>query len=239
MREAAQNAAQNPRNVYATAVNGCSDEVATHLPQQAHVLRAIRQMRNRRDGIRALPNNLQQLQLPPDLCQTKSGQNFLLHDSGPGNDRILIFGTEAALDALGENGDWFMDGTFKTAPPLFEQLYTIHGVRQHAVLPCVFALLPGKSQQLYRRLLQALRALRNDFNPTSILTDFELAAMNSVRAVFPRAVIRGCYYHFQQALWRHIQQDNVLLNRLAYFICFMSSFFIMLSLKNYNPLFFP
>ncbi|XP_067667517.1 uncharacterized protein [Haliotis asinina] len=38
-----------------------------------------------------------------------------------------------------------------------------------------------------------------------IQTDFEIAAINAIETVFPNCNIRGCYFHFTQALWRKVQ----------------------------------
>lgn len=64
--------------------------------------------------------------------QTISKKNFILFDSGveeeDGNFRIIIFGTQENLDFLIRCDGIFMDGTFSVTPPLFNQLYTIHGI---------------------------------------------------------------------------------------------------------------
>lgn len=62
-----------------------------------------------------------------------------------------------------------------------------------------------------------------DYNPESILTDFEAATIKSVKSLFPNVVHKGniifliknryrivshflgCLFHFGQCLWRHIQ----------------------------------
>jgi len=49
-------------------------------------------------------------------------EKFLLDDTGPGLDRILIFGRLSSLDILERSKIWFCDGTFKIAPPLFTQV---------------------------------------------------------------------------------------------------------------------
>lgn len=68
----------------------------------------------------------------------------MLYDSGPGSQRMLVFGVTSKLNLLVESHDWFMDGTFKTAPLLFEQLYTIHALTTIGTIPCVYALLTNK-----------------------------------------------------------------------------------------------
>ena len=44
------------------------------------------------------------------------------------------------------------------------------------------------------------------FSPDEIMTDFELALVQSLELEFPGARIHGCYFHFSQCLWRKVQR---------------------------------
>ncbi|ODM87861.1 hypothetical protein Ocin01_18821 [Orchesella cincta] len=81
--------------------------------------------------------------------------NFLLYDSGASNKRILIFGTMKNLRHMENSTEWFSDGTFKVAPLLFDQLYTIHVLRFQKVIPMVYALLPNRLETTYVKMLTA------------------------------------------------------------------------------------
>ena len=37
------------------------------------------------------------------------------------------------------------------------------------------------------------------------MLDFELAAINAISSVFPNASIKGCYFHFSKAIYKHIK----------------------------------
>jgi len=56
-----------------------------------------------------------------------------------------------------------MDGTFKTVPKLFQQLYTIHaivGTGENAkILPLMFAIMTSKTEECYTRFFENV----NDF----------------------------------------------------------------------------
>ena len=43
-------------------------------------------------------------------------------------------------------------------------------------------------------------------NPTRITCNYELATINSLRAIFHSAHICGCFFHYAQSLWRKIQE---------------------------------
>ena len=42
-------------------------------------------------------------------------------------------------------------------------------------------------------------------NPATVMFDYERAAINEFAQVFLNAEIKGCFFHFGQAVWRHIQ----------------------------------
>ncbi|KAF7692198.1 hypothetical protein CDIK_2460 [Cucumispora dikerogammari] len=60
------------------------------------------------------------------ICFTKNDEQFLYFDSRKDNvNRVIVFTTKQNMNHLGMNKIWVCDGTFKTAPKEFEQLFTI------------------------------------------------------------------------------------------------------------------
>ncbi|KAL5236629.1 hypothetical protein ACI65C_004039 [Semiaphis heraclei] len=105
-----------------------------------------------------------------------------------------------------------MDGTFKTIPNIFLQMYTIHapvGGIYSRVLPLVYVLMSSKNQKCYEHLFQDLIEIGNNYgyelNPFCIITDFEKAAINAIHNIFPECVQKGCFLHLAQNVWRKIQ----------------------------------
>lgn len=72
-------------------------------------------------------------------------------------------------------------------------------------MPAIYALLPNKQGATYVRLFAQLKVLQRNLNPESIMSDFELAAINAFIAEFPQAQQRGCFFHHNQCIWRKIQ----------------------------------
>ena len=140
--------------IIASQCTGVSEVTAASLPTERALKRQIQRTRNRNGRVPPLPASLEDLNIPDDYKTFDDGELFLLHDSGPGSQRILIFSTHENLMLLSESQHWFADGTFKVAPSLFHQLYTIHCCCQGFMMPVVFALLPGKTTAVYRRVLQ-------------------------------------------------------------------------------------
>ena len=76
-------------------------------------------------------------------------------------------------------------------------------------MPLVWALLPNKSKRSYVELFTCIRnAFAEKFNDSArrrlFLTDFELAAIDAAKEVFPEDGIKGCTFHFRQALMRRV-----------------------------------
>ena len=117
---------------------------------------------------------------------------FLSNDSGhEDRDRIIIFGTNETLQLLCGSQVLYSDGTFKTVPNQFLQMYTLHCLYGNSVFPCIYALTVRKNEVTYRQILTKVKKLANgngwELQPTTVMMDFELAAMNAVREVF-----QGC-----------------------------------------------
>lgn len=73
------------------------------------------------------PMTLAELKLDGKFAETVKGENFVLFDNEDAANRIVIFATAGNVKFLLSCVDWYMDGTFSTTPPLFKQVYTIHG----------------------------------------------------------------------------------------------------------------
>ena len=160
----------------------------------------------------AQPQTIEEINIPDSLRLTFNGDTFLIRDCAIGNDRILLFATQANIQRLSQASFWLMDGTFKTVPTVFRQLYTIHapvGGENSRILPLVYSLITSKSEEIYRSLFEELVdfAAENDLTlqPSIILTDFELASINASNYIFPNVKNKGCFFHLGQSGWRKIQ----------------------------------
>ena len=95
----------------------------------------------------------------------------------------MIFAAPSSLQKLGSSKHWFADGTFETCPNIFYQIYTIHAEIHGEIHPLVFALLPGKSEEIYVKMLYALiegmEAHGIQIGITEVSIDFELAGRNA------------------------------------------------------------
>ena len=137
-------------------------------------------------------------------------ESFLLYDDGKdmGDERIVIFGTKAMLEVMKDAEIWFADGTFKVAPSLWQQVYTGEAFVQGFTLPCFYALLPNKKGATYKRMwdiIFQLLGFEEDQQLPFIMQDFEKAALNALVKHVGLDNLGGCFFHFKQALHRHLQ----------------------------------
>lgn len=80
-------------------------------------------------------------------------QDFLLADYNceEDNKRILLFCKKNARKFINNFKHLFGDGTFKSCPKPFRQLYTLHGYNEETgtIVPLIFCLLPDKHFKTY------------------------------------------------------------------------------------------
>ena len=174
--------------------------------------RVVRSTRQKVLAAPVAPRRLEDIALTDNVrtyqpAQGGPPQPFVLYDSGFGDPhRIIIMGSARGVEHLGMCSDWFCDGTFDVAPELFCQLYCVSGLRLGSCLPLLYALLPGKAEDVYVRLFTAVRGLLPYGKlPTSCMMDFETAAHKAWKTCFPLAALSGCLFHHGQCIWRKIQ----------------------------------
>jgi hypothetical protein len=123
-----------------------------------------------------------EIEIPDSLSRTAKGKNFVLFDSEPADqERMFILGTRKNLKVLKSCKLCFIDGTFKTSPHLFHQLYTIHGMYKSEILPMVYGLLPNKTGATYERFFRQIKSMEAGLAPETALMDFEAAVMKAFR----------------------------------------------------------
>ena len=83
-----------------------SEGTAAKLPKLDSLKRTIQRQRVQQLAAPVQPTSLEQLALPPEYQQTSKGEQFLLYDSGPETQRILIFGTQRDLEMFRLSDFW-------------------------------------------------------------------------------------------------------------------------------------
>ena len=70
---------------------------------------------------------------------------------------MIVLATADNMELLAASDILYMDGTFKSAPRIFSQLYSIRGVSYGRVVPLVYCLLADKSRATYYKLFGILK----------------------------------------------------------------------------------
>ncbi|GFR13625.1 MULE domain-containing protein [Trichonephila clavata] len=174
--------------------------------------------RERRKALGATqnPHNANDIQFANDTLMLFNGENFLRLDFQNDQDnRILVFGGEESQYLLENGSTFFLDGTVKSGWKQFAQIYTIHvdlrsTETETNVYPALFAFLPDKRQATYIAMFQEVKRWCSKWKPDIIKLDFEAAAINSCMLEFPSSTISGCNFHFNQCLWRKIQEMGLI-----------------------------
>lgn len=108
---------------------------------------------------------------------------------------------------------WKCDGTFKSAPKGFSQVYTLHARHPRGeTLPAVHVLMIRKTKADYQTVFRWLNAKLEDEDGSigalqAVLFDFEPAAREAFKIEFKVVergiVVRGCRFHYGQAVIRN------------------------------------
>jgi hypothetical protein len=143
--------------------------------------------------------------IPNGYQTTASGESFLICDKLVSRKkRMLIFASPKQLQVLFDSAIIFMDGTFLSTPPFFDQIFTIHGLKfdcstiytlfhkQSILFPLlqvfhvylVYYLIEKKNtyQQLLQELNTVAASIGRTWKPEQIMTDFESGLIPAISA---------------------------------------------------------
>ena len=154
LKRRAESSQEGTAQVINNSLENVSVAVQGQLPDITALKKVVR--RKRVQGNLAPPNpvNLTHLIIPQGSVyrqyepQPGNIENFLLAERDPSQDNIMIFGRERNLAILETSQRWYIDGTFRIAPPMFAQVFVVLCEELGGVHPVVYGLLPNK-----RRLL--------------------------------------------------------------------------------------
>ena len=169
------------------------------------IYRARRKEHGIKDKLPSTPDEL--INLEDKLQKLPSGEQFLVSKAKLDEESVvLIFMSEFGKRILSNSQTWLMDGTFKTVPTPFGQLYTVFGLgggSDEKIYPCTYMLLPNKQGQTYDHALYELKILLNH-SPSNIYIDFEQAVIKSIQRIFPNCAVGGCYFHWKKSIFANI-----------------------------------
>lgn len=106
--------------------------------------------------------------------------------------------------------DYFADGTFKSAPKGWYQLFNIWGYKKsnNSYLPLANIIMSNKSYEIYDKIIKDFLNFFNnyniiiDFSKKSIMTDYEHSLRASIKNNIPDINIRSCFFHYSKAIYK-------------------------------------
>ena len=80
------------------------------------------------------------------------------------------------------DGQIFIDGAFKSSPPLYDSLVTIHIKYSNNILPAAYFLMTCRTEQLYNLALKKIKEFINNegFRPSVVMSDWEIVFHNAL-----------------------------------------------------------
>ncbi|KAM8705662.1 hypothetical protein ACLKA7_010033 [Drosophila subpalustris] len=111
--------------------------------------------------------------------------------------------TFQTMKSTGER-HYSIDGSFDTVPSCgYKQLLVVHFHFMNHTFPFIYILMSRKSRVAYEHLFGFINQNLFKFEAASFMTDYELALRKALKAVFPNANLKGCWFHYCQALRRN------------------------------------
>ena len=154
--------ADNPletREAVDRALASLTQEQRTKKPSMSNLNRTYQRSRRNAEeqqGDRGLDANPLQIAIPDQLRPNIFLDEIVRINNEP--KRILCFSSDGLIEALRRYpNEISIDGTFKSSPSNFSQLFTIHVVIDFCAIPVIFALLPSKEAECYARVFAELK----------------------------------------------------------------------------------
>lgn len=144
-RKASEDICAKPSKLIHLALKDADIESLT----KTDLLRIKRNMHNAKSFKRKLPKSVEEtLSTVASLeVKTNSDENFVfVNDS---RNKMLGFSCKRNLEVLCRATNVYVDGTFKSCPKYFYQIFTFHALQQDSYVPLVFFLLCDKTAETY------------------------------------------------------------------------------------------
>lgn len=133
--------------------------------------------------------------IPVELQKTFRNRKFLFYDSGMKDEnRVVVFTTYQNLEHFKFSNVVVCDGTFKSAPSCFDQLFTVQCNVRNDNLPLIYCFMKSRSEACYDKFFEWLSLeCKEDIMPKNVILDFEAASFNSCKKFFKDSTFWMCF----------------------------------------------
>lgn len=192
-----------------------SSEIPATFPTKYAIKKMINRSRNDHNSTPAQPTKRMRITLPPQYQYYKYADDeeepFVLWDSGAQDaNRIIIFGRTSNKEWINKTQSLYIDDSIFINSSLFTQIYIILADREGFVLPILYALLPNKDEDTFRRLFQCITDLWPDLNPLSCSLGLEQTGLEAVRSFFSNCTIMCSLYHLKKEIKLKLREEHLL-----------------------------
>lgn len=206
----------NPRNINkisAEFAKDCIEYMAQNPEELMPVIteELVRKWINESRPITHTPRNCLQNPIPNELMKYNGHDWVRIIEINADNSIMIFFFRDEALKLAAFTPRLLLDGTFKTCPRGFSQVFNGCGFNSHTsrYYPLFHVLLQRADKTTYVKCLyQILQALKfRQLN--KILFDFEKALIGAVEEVFKvnykDAMLQGCFFHYMKAIRERLE----------------------------------
>ena len=182
-----------------------NDGSYSYRPKKSEIIKEIRKIKN--------DIKLTDLEIIRNY-KTRSKDNFFRKLIIQDRYTIIIFASDAMISHLrSEHYSLFIDGYHKV-PKGFYQLLTFYIYNESISFygPIIYCLINSKDSECYNMIFFEIKNLLHFLSKQSsneylltlltLMTDFEQALINTAKVHFENTRLKGCYFHWLQALWR-------------------------------------
>ena len=165
----------------------------------------VKRRKNLYPGVPQTSEEFQEMILLSGFLKFYRGSVSLPNNEGT----AVVFISDLILANLKLTKTIKFDDTFYVVPKIFYQLFTIFTTIDDSSFPYIHVLMSRKTENLYRAVWEKILGIEPDLKPDDAIGDFEIAPRNAFKAVIPSINIRGCLFHFCQAMWTRTRKYHL------------------------------
>ena len=223
LQEEVENARRNltlsPRAVMANVTSKLQSQnnasAVFSLPKRSAIAKQVQRARRKTLEVPEVPKTWQDMKVPEALCDTMSGEKFLIMEENLAENRpekILGFASPQGIEIMMTATQMFIDGTFEICETtLFTQLFIIVSTTPTGInVPTAFFFLPTKDAIGYIKILETLKNKYDIPDPPIMHCDFEPGILKAVKQVYPKSEILCCDTHFKRTLRKNLSDRHLL-----------------------------
>ncbi|KAG0426628.1 hypothetical protein DMUE_5957, partial [Dictyocoela muelleri] len=195
-----------PKEIIMNAIKSLDINEKAKIAKISSLTKKINRTRKRN----AIMFNNDNNEIPEYLFHDIEGNKFIQHISCQNEkDGCIILMNENSKIHLQRAKIWLIDGTFKSCPSEFYQVFIIHTNILGKVLPMAYILLKNKTKEQYIKMFSLIKKILNHTNLDNIIVDYEKNIHEALKVTFPNIIIHGCFFHWCQNIIRNLKSNGL------------------------------